>query len=128
MKAAACGIALQLAMKEVNARNRRAELPEVEIGVGIAAGEVLVGGIGRGEALRYSTLGEPAILAALIEKRARPGEVLASDAIVVASGDLLEIGEERMVQLGDSGDREPLHSIVGVGGGELISLRGRPGE
>ena len=128
VKAAACGIALQLAMKEVNARNRRAELPEVEIGVGIAVGEVLVGGIGRGEGLRYSALGAPAILAAVIERAARPGEVLVSDAVVGAADDLFEIGEERMVQLGDTGDREPLHSIVGVGGGELISLRKRPGE
>ena len=40
-RATACGVAMQLAMPEINARNRRGGLPEIAIGVGIASGGVL---------------------------------------------------------------------------------------
>jgi adenylate cyclase len=127
-RAAACGIAMQLAMREVNARNRRAALPELEIGVGIATGNVLVGGIGSGESLRYSVIGSPLIRAAQIERAALPGEVLASNETCDSAGETLTRAEPRGAPFEGKYADEQLHSILGVGGQQLISLRAEPGR
>jgi class 3 adenylate cyclase len=121
-RAAACGVAMQLAMRDVNARNRRGGLPEVTIGVGIASGEVLIGGIGSGEALRFAVIGSPMIRAALIETAARPGEVLACQETCERAGSLLELAV-RPESPPSPGAGERVSSILGVGGGQLISLR-----
>jgi adenylate cyclase len=122
-RATACGIAMQLAMREVNARNRRAGLPELEIGVGIATGNVLVGGIGSGESLRYSVIGSPLIRAAQIERAALPGEVLACEETCDSAGETLTRSEPRGAPFEGQYADEHLHSILGVGGQQLISLR-----
>jgi class 3 adenylate cyclase len=127
-RAAACGIAMQLAMREINARNRRAALPELEIGVGIATGNVLVGGIGSGESLRYSVIGSPLIRAAQIERAALPGEVLASNETCDSAGETLTRAEPRGAPFEGKYADERLHSILGVGGQQLISLRAEPGR
>ena len=70
----ACGIAMLLEIEATSTRAITApSLPEVEIGVGIASGEVLVGGIGRGEGLRLRRPGRPGAARRLIERAARPG-------------------------------------------------------
>jgi class 3 adenylate cyclase len=125
-RATACGIAMQLAMREVNARNRRLALPELEIGVGIATGHVLVGGIGSGESLRYSVIGSPLIRAAQIERAAVPGEVLACEATCDSAGESLTQIEPRGGPFEAQYADEHLHSILGVGGQQLISLRAEP--
>jgi len=45
-RAVACAVAMQLAMAAVNAENRRAGLPDVDMGIGVHTGEVVVGNIG----------------------------------------------------------------------------------
>ena len=125
-RAAACALAMQLEMQEIRARNRRADLPVVEIGIGLATGEVLVGGIGRGEGLRYVAIGPPAIRAALIERAARPGEILICQATRDGAGEVLELDPTRSARLETGSGVEPLHSVLGVGGAELISLRSVP--
>jgi len=127
-RATACGIAMQLAMREVNARNRRAALPELEIGVGIARGNVLVGGIGSGESLRYTVIGSPLIRAELIERVALAGEVLACQETCDSAGEILTRIEPRGGPFEGANADEQLHSILGVGGQQLISLRAEPGR
>lgn len=124
-RATACGIAMQLAMRDVNARNRRGGLPEVAIGVGIASGDVLIGGIGSGDTLRFSVIGSPLIRAALIETAARPGEVLACQETCDQAGELLELADQPESPT-ISGTDERVNSVLGVGGGQLISLRAAP--
>jgi adenylate cyclase len=125
-RAAACGIAMQLAMRDINARNRRAGLPELEIGVGIASGGVLIGGIGSGDALRFAVLGSPPIRASLIERAARPGEVLACHETCRRAGEVLELKDSRETSPRNREADEQVHSILGVGGRQLISLRAEP--
>jgi class 3 adenylate cyclase len=125
-RATACGIAMQLAMREVNARNRRAGLPELEIGIGIATGNVLVGGIGSGESLRYAVIGSPLIRATQIERAAVAGEVLACEKTCDSAGETLTRIEPRGGPFEGRYANEHLHSILGVGGQQLISLRTEP--
>ena len=48
---------MQLAMKEVNAFNRREGLAEVEMGIAVNTGEVIVGNIGSQTRAKYGVVG-----------------------------------------------------------------------
>ena len=52
-RAVACAVAMQIAMEEVNKENRKEDLPEVEMGIGIHTGQVVLGNIGSPERMKY---------------------------------------------------------------------------
>jgi adenylate cyclase len=120
IRAAACALALQLAMLEINDRNTMAHLPAVAIGVGVSTGEVVVGGFGSGETLRFQAIGEPFLLAGRIESGARDGEVWICEATRARLGELAEVDLEREL------DGQRLFRLLGVGGEWLMSLRAIP--
>ena len=79
-RAVACAMAMQLAMAGVNAQNRAEGLPEVEMGIGIHTGEVVVGNIGSDRRTKYGVVGSHVNLTARIESYTVGGQVLISDA------------------------------------------------
>lgn len=92
--AVACALRMQQAMTEVNNRNRRAGLPEVEMGIGINTGEVVVGNIGSEKRAKYGVVGTPVNLAARIEAHTVGGQVLIAEATRnLVSADLTISGE-----------------------------------
>jgi len=119
-RAAACALALQLEMQEINERNAASQLPAVEIGVGVATGEVVIGGFGSGDDMRFKAIGEPFLKAARIEAQAGGGEVWICDATRVRLGELAELDLRREL------DGLGLHRLLGVGGEWLMSLRAVP--
>jgi class 3 adenylate cyclase len=72
-RAAACALEMQCAMEQVNAENRRQGLPDVEMGIGIATGDVIVGNIGSEHRTKYAAVGTPINLAARVESYSRAG-------------------------------------------------------
>jgi adenylate cyclase len=54
-------VAMQLAMGSVNEQNRREDLPEVEMGIGVHPGQVVVGNIGSSERTKYGVVGSKSI-------------------------------------------------------------------
>jgi DNA-binding response OmpR family regulator len=119
-RAAACALALQLEMQTINERNATAQLPAVEIAVGVASGEVVVGGFGSGTAMRFRAIGEPLLQATRIEAGAGDGEVWICDATRARLGELAEVDLQREL------DGQILHRLLGVGGEWLMSLRAVP--
>ena len=119
-RAASCGLALQLAMLEINERNATAQLPPVEIGVGVATGEVVVGGFGSGDEMRFRAIGEPFLQAARVEAGCLGGEVWVCDTTRARLGDLAEVDTQREL------DDQRVHRLLGVGGEWLMSLRSVP--
>ena len=79
-RAVACAVEMQGAMADVNALNRARGLPEVEIGVGVHTGEVIVGNIGSERRAKYGVVGDTVNMAARIESFTRGGQVLMSEA------------------------------------------------
>jgi adenylate cyclase len=123
VRAVACGVAMQLELEEISARNARVQLPPVEIGVGIASGEVLAGGYGSGDKLRFKAIGDPIVLAAAIEERSRGGEVWICDQTAGLVTETVQTDCSRIVH--QRGDHEA-RRVLGVGGPHLISLREVP--
>jgi adenylate cyclase len=56
-RAVACAVDMQLAMVSINEQNRREDLPELEMGIGIHTGQVVVGNIGSQERMKYGVVG-----------------------------------------------------------------------
>src|SRR5262245_36035948 len=62
-KAVACGLAMQLAIKEVNRRLTAKDAAELEMGIGIHTGRVIVGNIGSLRRTKYAAVGSNVNLA-----------------------------------------------------------------
>ena len=97
-RAVACALAMQRAMGQVNERNRARGLPDIEMGIAVATGEVVVGNIGSERRMKYAAVGSAVNLAARIEAQTRGGEVLISDETWQAVADLVTVEEDREVE------------------------------
>ena len=84
-RAVACAVAMQLAMTSVNEQNKQDGLPEIEMGIGVHTGQVVVGNIGSAERTKYGVVGSQVNLTSRIqsvttggqsgEKSARPSSL-----------------------------------------------------
>ena len=121
-RAAACAVAMQLAMSAVNENNRRDGLPEVEMGVAVNTGEVIVGNIGSETRAKYGVVGTNVNLTSRIQSFTLGGQVLISDATYRAAEGSLEVGEA--LQLHPRGFQEPIlvHELLAVGGRHRLAL------
>jgi len=78
-KAVACGLAMQLAMGEVNQRLVARGAAELEMGIGIHTGRVIVGNIGSLRRTKYAAVGANVNLAGRIESFTTGGQLLISE-------------------------------------------------
>ena len=78
-KAVACGLAMQLAMPDVNRRLAAQGAPELEMGIGIHTGRVIVGNIGSLRRTKYAAVGSNVNLAGRIESFTTGGQLLISE-------------------------------------------------
>jgi adenylate cyclase len=78
-KAVACGLAMQLAMPDVNRRLAGQGAPELEMGIGIHTGRVIVGNIGSSRRTKYAAVGSNVNLAGRIESFTTGGQLLISE-------------------------------------------------
>jgi class 3 adenylate cyclase len=94
--------------------------------VGVASGAVVLVGIGGGDQLRFEAVGEPFVAARRLEAAAAGGEVWVCAETRRAAGDALRGDQER--ELPDRDGEPPLRAlrILGVGGAQVITLRGGP--
>jgi DNA-binding response OmpR family regulator len=122
-RAGACALAMQLEMAEINERSVRAQLPAVEISVGVATGDVVVVALGSGDQIKYKAVGEPLARAEGIESLARSGEVWICSATREALGDLANVDRECELAGAEGAETSRAHRLLGISGAHLISLR-----
>jgi len=113
-RAAACAVAMQLAMNEVNAFNRREGLPEVQMGIAVNTGQVIVGNIGSQSRAKYGVVGTHVNLAGRIEGFTVGGQVLVSASTVAKAGQVLELGQRVTFQAKGFKDPIDVYDLVGV--------------
>lgn len=85
-RAVACALDMQLAMKTVNERNRQNGFPEIEMGIGINTGQLVVGNIGCKKRIKYGVVGKDVNLTSRIESYTVGGQIFVSEATVAACG------------------------------------------
>ena len=92
-RAVRCALEMQTAMCDVNEYNHRRGWPEIEIGIALHTGDVVVGNIGSTERSKYAVVGQTVNLAARIESFTVGGQVLVSPALVLAANPGLILGD-----------------------------------
>jgi adenylate cyclase len=105
-RAARCALEMQKAMRGVNEHNFKMGWPEIEMGIGIHTGEVVVGNIGSTKRSKYAVVGSTVNLTARIESFTVGGQVLVSPTLINAAGTGLILGDE--VKVHAKGMREAL--------------------
>jgi class 3 adenylate cyclase len=115
-RAVACAVAMQLAMASVNAQNRAESLPEVEMGIGVNTGEVVVGNIGSYKRAKYGLVGADVNLTARIASYTVGGQILISEATRQEAGPEVTIDEQ--IEVEAKGIEQPisLYDVRGIGG------------
>lgn len=127
-RAVACAVAMQQAMGTVNIQNRREGLPEVEMGIGVHTGEVVVGNIGSPRRMQYSVLGSPVNLASRIESYTIGGQILISKATRQEVGPILTIAQQMEVEAKGIGKPLVLYDVRGIAGEHNLFLPDREEE
>ncbi|MFH1349943.1 MAG: adenylate/guanylate cyclase domain-containing protein [Pseudomonadota bacterium] len=81
IRAVRCGLRMQGVMETFNSENRMAELPELQMGIGVNSGEVVVGNIGSETRAKYGIVGSAVNLTQRIQAHAKGGEVVISEPV-----------------------------------------------
>ncbi|MEB3338399.1 MAG: adenylate/guanylate cyclase domain-containing protein, partial [Leptolyngbyaceae bacterium] len=115
-RAVACAIAMQQAMDTVNEQMRQRDFPELQMGIGINTGEVIVGNIGSDKRAKYTIIGAHVNLAARVEACTVGGQVLISENTYKEIGSILQIDGEMQVELKGIKHPTTLYEISGIGG------------
>lgn len=113
-RAIACAIAMQRAMTTVNRRNREAGRPDIEMGIGLNTGEVIVGNIGSTKRTKYGVVGSHVNRTARIESYTVGGQVFASSAVLDAAQSIVETHRSAEVHPKGS-DAIVIHDIRRIG-------------
>jgi len=98
-EAVQCGLAMQSVMERVNKENQSLEIPRLSMGIGINAGEVIVGNIGSQFRAKYGVVGAPVNLAQRIQSTAEGGEVVVSESICERTRGASEIRRSFKIRL-----------------------------
>ncbi|HNI95819.1 MAG TPA: adenylate/guanylate cyclase domain-containing protein [Leptospiraceae bacterium] len=115
-RAVACALEMQLAMDEVNRRNREAGFPEVQMGIGINTGDIVVGNIGSKKRMKYGVVGKNVNLTSRIESYTVGGQTLISPFTVDACKGLLRIDDQFEVMPKGVNTPITISAVGGIGG------------
>jgi len=113
-RAVACALAMQMAMDEVNRQNTQAGFPQVEMGIGINTGEVVVGNIGSEKRAKYAVVGRDVNLASRIESYTVGGQILIAEPTYLQVKDLARIHQQMVVE--PKGVKQPItiYDVTGM--------------
>jgi class 3 adenylate cyclase len=124
-KAVACGLAMQLAMSEVNRRLSEKGTPDLEMGIGIHTGRVIVGNIGSLRRTKYAAVGAPVNMAGRIESFTSGGQVLISEDTRKSIAAPLRVDRQFQVEPKGVARSLSLYEIGGIGGPFQLALPSR---
>ena len=121
-QAVACAIEMQNAMARVNERNRAAGLPELQMGIGLNDAEVVVGNIGTTRRSKYTAVGSGVNMTSRIESYTVGGQILVSESVHQAAGEVLRIDGQRDVLPKGSESAVRIYEVGGIGGRFNLAL------
>ncbi len=124
-KAVACGLAMQLAMDEVNQRLVAKGASALEMGIGIHTGRVIVGNIGSHRRTKYAAVGSNVNLAGRIESFTTGGQVLISESTRKSVQAQLRVDGQFQVEPKGASSSVQLFEIGAIGDPFNLSLPSR---
>jgi class 3 adenylate cyclase len=122
--AVTCALQMQLRMAEVNEKNRAEGLPQVQMGIGIHSGDVVVGNIGSQKRTKYGAVGSSVNLVGRIEARTVGGQILISQATRERVRAELRIDGQLEIRPKGIGGTIVLFDVGGIGNGDGLQLPG----
>ncbi|UCE33110.1 MAG: adenylate/guanylate cyclase domain-containing protein, partial [Deltaproteobacteria bacterium] len=125
-RAIACAIAMQNAMAEVNAQNRKQGLPELETGIGLNEAEVIVGNVGSIKRSKYGVVGSGVNMTGRIESYTVGGQILISESVRKEAGEVLQINQQLQVHPKGAETSLTIYEVGGIGGQYNLTLRDKP--
>lgn len=126
IQAVACACAMQLAMGAVNEQLKQFHLPQVQMGIGIHTGEVVVGNIGSEQRTKYGIVGSPVNLTYRIESYTKGGQILISQETLDAAGSYIQVCGRQQVQPKGISQPITIYEVDGVGGRYSLFLPRTP--
>jgi adenylate cyclase len=114
-RALACAVEMQNAMVQVNKDLSARGLPELEMGIGINTGEVVVGNVGSERRTKYGVVGRNVNLTSRIESYTIGGQILVADSTVASAGGRARVRSSRKVEPKGVKTSVTIHDVVGVG-------------
>lgn len=121
-RALRCALGMQCAMDEVNWRNGLEGLPEVESGIAVHTGHVIIGNIGSERRAKYGAVGSHVNLTARIEGHTVGGQVLASEAALHEAGPGFRTGETLSVRAKGVSTPVRVLEVLGLEGADELEL------
>ena len=121
-RAVACAIAMQRAIEDVNRINRERGLPDVEMGIGVATGDVIVGNLGSEKRSKHTAIGSAVNLASRIEGYTLGGELLVSQATFEDVDGLVDVDAVREVWPKGFETPQLVHRVVGIHGNYELAI------
>jgi adenylate cyclase len=121
-RAVACAIAMQLRLDDINAPNRQAGLSEVDMGIAIHTGEVVVGNIGSQQRTKYGVVGSAVNLTGRIESYTTGGQILISPTTYVETASVLTVSHQLTVEPKGIAAPITLYAVSGIGGAHPLCL------
>jgi adenylate cyclase len=84
-RALRCALAMQARQSQLNAEGWGADVPVLDVGVGVNTGSVIAGTVGGGGRLEYTVVGDAVNIAQRLQSEADGGEVVAAASTVAAA-------------------------------------------
>jgi len=121
-RAVACALAMEAAMPKINQRLKKRGFPEIEMGIGINTGEVVVGNIGSAKRAKWSVIGSHINLAARIETCTVGGQIFISDSTKTGVSGNLEINGSFEIEMKGFENPIAIHDVIGISGKYNLKL------
>jgi class 3 adenylate cyclase len=121
-RAVACAIEMQHALVAINEEQRRLGLPELEMGIGINTGDVIVGNIGSEKRTKYGAVGAAINLANRIESQTIGGQVLIGPRTYELVGDVVDVRQTLDVALKGVAAPLTVYDITAIRGAHATTL------
>ena len=115
-RAVACAVAMQLAILCVNKKLELLGFPNLQMGIGINTGEVVVGNIGSEKRCKYTAIGSPVNLTFRIESYTVGGQILISESTLQEVESIVRIEGQKEVK--PKGVKQPflIYEVAGIAG------------
>jgi adenylate cyclase len=109
-----CALDMQSAMEALNREMAVQSLPKLQVGVGVNAGEVVVGNIGSEQRAKYGIVGSPVNMTERIQAAAGGGEVVISETVLAPLSEEVRIKRSFHARLRGIDGESSLHVVDGM--------------